>query len=185
MAFRFRLRLRDKVIIGGLAGLVLFLAIFLAPSFFAATLDEGKAEEEIRAFLKKEAANRHLSVMQAAGMDSPDAALAERMEADLIKIDRIEFISLEVARFIFTPPTTTSRLFIAKAILRDEGQKPTTRYFSLSVQKKILRFLLGQRAIPMDVDFFCLIVGRFFQSSPHYYISFSGWDLSEEDNSIW
>ena len=137
MTLRFELRLsRGTIAVSGIAGLVVMLGILSLPSFFAASLDAMRAEHEIRFYLKRQLSSQLMADMQAAGVSAPDAATAARWQAGYERIDRLEFASLKVRRFIFVPPFTSHRLFVVRAVIREGKQGDRARYFSFSARNK-------------------------------------------------
>jgi len=121
--------------------LVVMLAILSIPSLFAASLDSGTAQKWVHRQLKANLATRLIEDMKAAGLQAPDRDMAERWDREFKQFERMEFVSVEVKHFIFVPTLiTSSRMFVAKAVLRPENGKEVTRYFSLSAQNNFFDF---------------------------------------------
>ena len=73
------------------------------------------------------------------GVASP--AAGQRLKNDLQKIDHIPFVSLEIGHLIFVPTfITSSRVYVAKAVFRDEDGAERTRYFSLTARNNFFDF---------------------------------------------
>lgn len=137
MTFQLNLKLNRRTItVSGIAGLIMLFCIFSLPSFFAASLDAGRAQKEIRHYLKWQMSFQRMRDLQAAGLSSPDAETAKAWQADFEYIDQLEFVSVRVGHFLFVPPFTSSRMFVVKVVLRDTKQQHQTRYFSLSARNK-------------------------------------------------
>jgi hypothetical protein len=137
VTFRFNIKTNRKTItIGGLAGLVLMLGIFSLPALFAASLSPERAKQEIRQHMKWQLGLRQMAEIRSAGLTSPDPEIARHWKEQFYYIDQLEFESVDVRHFLFVPPFTSHRMFIAKIVIRDAKQRQETRYFSLSARNR-------------------------------------------------
>jgi hypothetical protein len=137
MPLNFTLKLTRKTIaVSGIGALVIMLALLSLPSFFAISLDPARAEKEIRHYLRMQMASRQMEEMEATGLRSPDAAMAERLQAGFKHIDGLEFVSVEIRHFLFVPPFTSYRMYTVKVVTRDADRHEQTRYFTLSARSK-------------------------------------------------
>jgi hypothetical protein len=123
--------------IKGLLALLIVVGIFMLPHFFASSLDEKRAIEEIRQYLKRQHANDLLEEVKASGKESPDLPMAQRWEEQSTRSGAIEFSSVEINRFVIVPPFTSFRMFVVKAVMRFEEEPEETRYFTLSSRSKL------------------------------------------------
>jgi hypothetical protein len=143
MTFHFNIKLnRWTITISGVIGFLLIVGVFSLPSFLAGSLDRERAQQEIRHYLKWQAGNQLMSEMRAAGLRSPNAEQARRWQERSKYIDQLEFVSVEIRRFLFVPPFTSNRLFLVKVVSRDTGQQERTRYFSLSSRNRFFSVFL-------------------------------------------
>lgn len=141
MPLRFTLILHNtKAMARGLGGLVLILVIVWLPTFLVVPMDPETAEREIRLYLKRIAMSEHLDVLKAAGMSTPDELTARRMHADLQGLKRMEFASVEVRTFLFYPPFISGRIYMAKAVIREDNTPNSVRYFSIGTRSKIANY---------------------------------------------
>ena len=131
---------RKKVTAAGIAGLVLLFAIFSLPNLLAPSLEPEQAEKWIRHYLKQHAMGRHMEQLKAAGLNTPNAEIAKLWQADLNRIEQMEFISLEIRHFLISPPTSSTRIFMVKAVIRDLDKNENIRYFSLSARNRFFDF---------------------------------------------
>lgn len=131
---------RGKIVFMGLGGFILISALLSLPTFFAETLDAERAEEWIRKYLKKEVTNRFTHVLKNDGSNPSDVEAAQRLKDDMDRIDQTVFISVKVNRFLFTPPFTTRRMFVVKAVLRSSEGTEETRFFTLSAENRFFDF---------------------------------------------
>ncbi|MBT5632027.1 MAG: hypothetical protein HOJ13_04795 [Nitrospina sp.] len=109
------------------------------PSLLAPVMSSVEAEKWIRQYLKKERASMQIESLSMQGRLLPDRQEAEKLEADLRKIETNPFRSIEVKHFLIAPPTSSSRIFLAKVVL-DDGSNDIVRYFSLSAKNNIFDF---------------------------------------------
>jgi hypothetical protein len=143
MTFHFNIKLnRWTITIGGVIGFLLLVGISSLPSFLAGSLDRERAQQEIRHYLKWPAGNQLMSEMRAAGLRSPNAEQAQHWKERAASIDQLEFVSVEIRRFLFVPPCASSRMFLVKVISRDADQQEPTRYFSLSSRNRFFNVFL-------------------------------------------
>ena len=127
---------RKGLMASSLGGLILLFTIFSLPTLLAASLEPDQAEKGIRYYLKHDAMAEHLEQLKVAGLNSPNRKIAERWENDLKYIEQMEFISLEIRHFLFAPPTSSTRIFMVKAVLRDRLQVPQPPGLRIPVQGK-------------------------------------------------
>lgn len=144
MPVKFRLILgssRQTVIVSGLAGLAAVILLFSIPFLFAAALDAERAKHWILYYLKKEAAQQHSRELQSSGLNLPTQEMAERWKAEMDEISQIEFLSLDIKKFIFVPTLiTSSRMYAVRVDLQRPNRKSETRYFSLSAKNNLFDF---------------------------------------------
>lgn len=131
---------RKGLMASSLGGLILLFTIFSLPTLLAASLEPDQAEKGIRYYLKHDAMAEHLEQLKVAGLNSPNRKIAERWENDLKYIEQMEFISLEIRHFLFAPPTSSTRIFMVKAVLRDTENHERVCYFSLSARNRFFDF---------------------------------------------
>ena len=140
MPFKFKIRSKSKVyIFSGFFGLVVLILIFILPTLFAPSLSPDEAEKWIRQYLKKEQTSLHMERLKTKGKSLPDRQEAEQLKADLIKLEAVPFKSIEIKSFLFAPPGSSTRIFIAKVVL-DDGSSNVPRYFSLSAENNFFNF---------------------------------------------
>jgi hypothetical protein len=141
MTFHLNLKLNRRTItLSGISGLIVLFCIFSLPSFLAASLDAGRAEKEIRHYLRWQMSSQQMRDLQAAGLSLPNTEMAEKWKANLEYIDHLEFVSVKIGRFLFVPPFTSSRMFVVKVVLRDAKEQYESRYFSFSARSKFFDF---------------------------------------------
>jgi hypothetical protein len=131
---------RRKIIATGIAGLVLLFAVFSLPNLLAASLKPQQAEKWIRHYLKQNAMGKNMQDLKAAGQNSPDLRTASKWEKDLNRIEQMEFISIEIRHFLVAPPTSSTRIYLVKTVIRDSDKNEKTRYFSLSARNRFFDF---------------------------------------------
>ncbi|NIP38271.1 MAG: hypothetical protein GWO07_03610 [Candidatus Dadabacteria bacterium] len=131
---------RKGIAASGIAGLVLLFAIFSLPNLLAASLSQEQAEKWIRYYLKQHAMGRNMQQLKADGQSSADYKTASKWEKELNRIDRMEFVSIEIRHFLVAPPTSSTRIYMVKAVIRGADKKESTRYFSLSAQNNFFDF---------------------------------------------
>jgi phage-related protein len=131
---------RKAVAASGITGLVLLFAIFSLPNLLAASLGPKQAEKWIRQYLKQHTMGSNMEQLKAAGLNTPDEQIAKRWQADLNHIDQMEFISIEIRHFLVAPPTSSTRIFMVKAVIRDSDKNENIRYFSLSASNRFFDF---------------------------------------------
>jgi hypothetical protein len=131
---------RWKITFWGIAGVIVLLAIFSIPNLMAESLDPVRAEDWIRSYLKQQAMNRRMEDLRIEGISSPNAPLARKWKTDLVNVDRMQFVSLEIKHFLIAPPGSTTRIFVAKTVIRQAGKEDQTRYFSLSARNRAFDF---------------------------------------------
>ena len=83
---------------------------------------------------------KHMEQLKAAGLNTPDAKIAKRWQTDLNRIEQMEFISTEIRHFLVAPPTSSTRIFMVKAVIRDTNKNENIRYFSLSARNRFFDF---------------------------------------------
>lgn len=141
MKFYFNLTITPKgIAITGVGVLLLLIALFSLPNLLAESLEPGRAEQWIRSYLKKGAGIQHREALAATGKNVPDRAMAEQWQADYQRIDQTEFLSVEVKHFLVAPPGASSRIFVARVVLKEPDADPQTRYFSLSAENNLFDF---------------------------------------------
>lgn len=127
---------KTTVSIAGAAGLLAMACLFSLPVLLATPLSRERAEREIRQHLKWQLSLELSAKTKAAGLASPDARLAEDWHAHSRRLDGLEFVRLEIKRFLFVPPFSSSRMYVAKVASRDAERQERTRYFSLSARSR-------------------------------------------------
>lgn len=131
---------RKGFIASGIAGLILLFAVFTLPNLLAPSLQPKQAEKWIRQYLKQYAMGKNIEQLKAGGQTSPDLKTSLKWERDLNRIDRMEFISLEIRHFLVAPPTSSTRIFMVKTVIRDSDKNENIRYFSLSARNRFFDF---------------------------------------------
>jgi hypothetical protein len=144
MGLRFEIEIvRKRAVIGGLGALILLICLLVLPRLFAAPLDDKRAEAEIRSFLKRQATLQNMAGLRAAGRSTPEAGAARRWQSELERLERTEFVSIEIKHLLFVPPFTSSRFYVARATLRDPRDPERVdevRFFSLSADNHFFDF---------------------------------------------
>ena len=136
---RFRLNVdagRRTLVFGGVGGLALLLALFIGPALLAASLDPARAEKAIRTYLERQQRQHQLAELRANGLTVPTRGMAERWQGEMRRLEETTFVSTEVKHFLFAPPTSATRIFVVKALLRDGGGGERTHYFTLSAENR-------------------------------------------------
>ncbi|NIT13696.1 MAG: hypothetical protein GTN99_05480 [Candidatus Dadabacteria bacterium] len=131
---------RKGIIASGIAGLVVLFTVFSLPNLLAASLSPVQAEKWIRYYLKQYAMGKNMQQLKKSGMSSPDFITASKWEKDLSSINQMEFVSIEISHFLVAPPTSSTRIFMVKAVIRDSDGRESTRYFSLSARNRFYDF---------------------------------------------
>ncbi len=82
----------------------------------------------------------NMQKLKAAGQSVPDYSTASKWEKELTDINQMEFVSIEIRHFLIAPPTSSTRIFMVKAVMRDADKNESTRYFSLSARNRFFDF---------------------------------------------
>lgn len=115
----------------GASALALMAGIFALPFVIAGTLEPEEATREIRLCLARDLMVRHQAELKASGMNTPDRPMAQRWADDFRALANTTVSSVEIRRSLFNLPIESDRIFIVKAVLRDQGGAEQTRYFWL------------------------------------------------------
>lgn len=141
MAFHLRLTLNRKTLtLSGVVGLLVLIGFLGLPLLFAPKLTAERAEVEIRKCLRSQLGQSQVAELKAAGLNVPDPNMAARWKAGFERLDLVEFESLKIRRSLFASPLSSSRVFVAKATLREPGHTSETHYFVISADGKPFDF---------------------------------------------
>lgn len=128
------------LIVISLSGLVILLAVFSLPNLLAAPLEPEQAERWIRHYLKKRLSGNYVEQLRSSGMRVPDTGMAEQWENELRDADSIEFESLEIRHFLVAPPTSSTRIYLVKVVIKGSNDERNSRYFSLTAKNRFFNF---------------------------------------------
>lgn len=132
MDLRFSLALTPRGLkLAGVGSLALVAGIFALSFVMAGTLEPEEATHHIRRCLERDLMQRHLAELQAGNLKTPDAAMGQRWADDFRALANATVSSVEIRGSLLNNPFVTDRVFIVKAILRDEQGAEQTRYFRL------------------------------------------------------
>jgi len=138
---KFTLRLENRRIavrgLGALLGIALLLAL---PNLLAAPLPDDRAEAEVRSYLERQLSQRQVAQLHADGLTAPTVEMARRWQIERDRLELLEFSSLDVRSFLFTPPLVSSCLYVVRVELRFPDEDPETRFFSLTVDSRLSDF---------------------------------------------
>lgn len=141
MGIRLDILLNRKILVfSSLSGLVLFIALFSLPNLFAASLKPEQAERWIRHYLKMKLAQEYVEQVKKSGFNPPDAVLAEQWNKDIRKSENVVFESIEVSHFLIAPPTSSTRIYVVKTVIKGKDEQRKTRYFSLTSKNRFFDF---------------------------------------------
>jgi hypothetical protein len=131
---------RKILVISSFISLIILIVIFSLPNLLAASLEPKQAEDWIRIYLKKKVSAEYVEQVKNSGLNLPSTELAERWQNDIKNIEDMDFESLEIRHFLIAPPTSSTRIYVVKAIIMGLNDKKHTRYFSLTARNRYFDF---------------------------------------------
>ncbi|KMP10677.1 hypothetical protein UZ36_06930 [Candidatus Nitromaritima sp. SCGC AAA799-C22] len=121
-------------------GLIALTAILSIPYLLAPSLSPEAAKKWIRLYLRNQFMTGQKENLRIAEQNLPDRQKARTWETELRRLERIEFKSVEIKQFLMAPPSTSTRIYVARVVIGDSKGQDNARYFSLSARNNIFDF---------------------------------------------
>ena len=120
---------RSTITVSGVSAIILLFGILIVPYLWDASLEPEEAEEAIRLYLLSEVTDQYLVELEDGSIGIRNREMGLRYEEEVDRVNKLEFVSVEVRRTIIPPHLRRSTHFVVKAVTRDQEQHTRTRYF--------------------------------------------------------